>query len=71
MLLSCDCIIKKLFKKLPDLQFLTADRMSLVTPLSLNGWTVPLTASVKIQFTENTRISIFLFFKKEIFCVVN
>jgi hypothetical protein len=27
---------------LPDLQFLTADRMSLVMHFSLNGWTVPL-----------------------------
>jgi hypothetical protein len=27
---------------LPDLQFLTADRMSLVTHFSSNGWTIPL-----------------------------
>ncbi len=42
MHLSWDCAINNLFKKFPDLQFLTADRMSLVTHFSSNGWTIPL-----------------------------
>jgi hypothetical protein len=33
---------KKLLKKFPDLQFLTADRMSRVTHFSSNDWTIPL-----------------------------
>ncbi len=42
MLLSWDCIIKLFLTNLPDLQFLTADRMSLITPSNSNGWTIPL-----------------------------
>ncbi len=42
MLLLWDCIIKKKFFYSPDLQVLTADRMSLVSPPSSNGGTIPL-----------------------------
>jgi hypothetical protein len=42
MLLSWDCIIKKKFLNLPVTYYLTADRMSLVSPASSNGWTIPL-----------------------------
>jgi hypothetical protein len=42
MLLLSDCIIKKKILNLPDLLFLTADRMSLATLPSSNGWTIPL-----------------------------
>jgi hypothetical protein len=47
---------------LPDLQFLTADQMSLVTPFSLNGWTVPLTRSgARIQLTYSIQIKVQFF----------
>jgi hypothetical protein len=37
---------------LPDLQFLTADRMSLVMPFSSNGWTIPLNYSRQGEFGQ-------------------
>ncbi len=42
MLLSWDCIIKIFVFNLPGFQYFTADRMSLVSPPSSNGWTIPL-----------------------------
>jgi hypothetical protein len=44
MLLSWDWIIKKNFLNLPVTYYLTADRMSLVSPPSSNGWTIPLSS---------------------------
>ncbi len=48
MLLSWDCINKNFFLNLPVTYYLTADRMSLVSPPSSNGWTIPLSSHIKL-----------------------
>jgi hypothetical protein len=53
MLLSWDCIIKIFFLNLLVTYYLTADPMSLVSPPSSNGWTIPLKRTNTISRYRN------------------